>query len=352
MKVIHIESGLGNQMLSYCEYLAMKKSNPEDDCYIETIIYDIPECNEHICQWNGYELRRIFNISAPNIKSIFSQEEWEIIMSEIYLSEFWKRDKHNWNYPVYFPKAFAKVGLQLKDIHNDFESKEVKSKVLVPGTLKYWMHHTTLYGYLKYIKQKTRDNKYKDQLNFRDELFIDSNENLFGGQKLLFRYRGSGIEDIAPEIRSSFIFPNITDSKNKELMELICSCESVAIHIRRSDMLAVNEYCYKNGYFKRSVNFIRKHTSNPVFIVFCDPESVKWALENYRILGLFPSKDKVIYVDWNKGNDSFRDMQLMSACKHQIITNSSFGWWATWLNTNKSKITCCPDYRFNTTHTF
>ena len=35
MKVLHIESGLGNQMLGYCEYLAIKKANPDDDCYIE-----------------------------------------------------------------------------------------------------------------------------------------------------------------------------------------------------------------------------------------------------------------------------------------------------------------------------
>ena len=64
MKIIHIDSGLGNQMLSYCEYLAMKKMNPDDDCYIETIIYEIPECQEVVCQWNGYELNRIFGINA------------------------------------------------------------------------------------------------------------------------------------------------------------------------------------------------------------------------------------------------------------------------------------------------
>lgn len=58
MKIVHIESGLGNQMLSYCEFLALKKSNPKDDIFIETSIYDIPECNDTICQWNGYELNR------------------------------------------------------------------------------------------------------------------------------------------------------------------------------------------------------------------------------------------------------------------------------------------------------
>ena len=67
MKVIHIESGLGNQMLSYCEFLAIKKVNPGEDCYLETIVYDIPECNDIICQWNGYELERVFNIKDKNI---------------------------------------------------------------------------------------------------------------------------------------------------------------------------------------------------------------------------------------------------------------------------------------------
>ena len=78
MKIIHIESGFGNQMLSYCEYLALKKMNPDDEFYLETIIYDIPECNDIICQWNGYELERIFGIDTPsNIKTLFSADEWE-----------------------------------------------------------------------------------------------------------------------------------------------------------------------------------------------------------------------------------------------------------------------------------
>ena len=77
MKIIHIESGLGNQMLSYCEYLAIKKANPTDDCYIENIIFDIKECNEVIKQWNGYELDQIFNINAPNIRELFTSQQWE-----------------------------------------------------------------------------------------------------------------------------------------------------------------------------------------------------------------------------------------------------------------------------------
>lgn len=121
MKVIHIESGLGNQMLSYCEYLAMKKMNPDEDIYIETIIYDIPECNEVTCQWNGYELNRIFGISTPaNIRTLFTEEQWNQIITEIRRTEFWKE---NMNYPVHFTNAFRNAGLELVNTKGDFSEK-------------------------------------------------------------------------------------------------------------------------------------------------------------------------------------------------------------------------------------
>ena len=55
-------------------------------------------------------------------------------------------------------------------------------------------------------------------------------------------------------------------------------------------------------------------------------------------------------MDWNKGEESYRDMQLISLCKHAIITNSSFGWWGAYLIGNKTKITVSPDITINTTH--
>ena len=137
MKIVHIESGLGNQMLSFCEYLALKNINPEDDVYIETITYDIPECNNVVCQWNGYELDRIFGIQAPNIRSLFSDEKWEELMREIRDSEFWEK---NWNYPVWFTKALNDCGFPVKNIRGDFEEpafaarysgkKTIRSKIV------------------------------------------------------------------------------------------------------------------------------------------------------------------------------------------------------------------------------
>ena len=39
MLVVHMDSGLGNQMLDYAEWLAIRKSNPQEECYLENLIY-------------------------------------------------------------------------------------------------------------------------------------------------------------------------------------------------------------------------------------------------------------------------------------------------------------------------
>lgn len=350
MKVIHIESGLGNQMLSYCEYLAMKKVNPNDDIFIENIIYDIPECNEIICQWHGYELERIFGIKAPNLKEYFPEESWEQIMVDIRKSEFWL---HNWNYPVYFTEAFNNAGLKITNIRGNFEAsgKHVAYDMNRKSTFKDKIREKDWYIYLHYQKRRLNGCLLRNKVDFSQKLFIFSVDNLFTGQQLLFKNVNSGIEHIAEEIRNAFQFPDFQDKRNIDTLKLIQSCNSVAIHARRGDMLGVNYPYYRFGYFKRAVNYIRKNVSNPVFFIFCDPGSVEWARTNENILGLYFDKDLVHFIDWNKGSESYRDMQLMSQCKHQIITDSSFGWWGAWLNKYPNKITISPNYLINTTKT-
>lgn len=349
MKVIHIESGLGNQMLSYCEYIAMKKMNPSDDCFIETIIYDIPECNEVICQWNGYELDRIFGINAPNIKEVCSKEQWEQLMDYIIKSQFWEK---NWNYPVWFTKAFYEVGIPLKNIRGDFEA--IGSIQMIEGkkTLKSVLSDTFLGNLVKRTIRERKKEYYINLLDEKKQVFIKSTENLFAGQKLAFKFLGNGIEEIDEEIRNTFVFPPIEDENNRGMVEIIKNSNSVAIHARRGDMLGYNSHLYKFGYFKRAVRYIKSKIEDPVFIFFCDPGSIEWCKQNETIFGLNFKKDKVLFVDWNKDGESFRDMQLMSYCKHAIITNSSFGWWGAYLNNNPNKITCSPDITINTTHHF
>lgn len=352
MKVIHIESGLGNQMLSYCELLALRQANPAEKFYLETLVYDMPECNEAICQWNGYELERIFHIKEPNISEIFSKEEWVEIKQDIYSTKFWE---HNWNWPVLFQKVFAQHRLVFKNDVGDFEAPgaPLKTSIGQPQlSLKSILRQCDIYKYLKSKKDFRKNSQRASSYSNESIHFKTTPEDLLTGQRLTFKYVGSGIERIETEVRKIFSFDEFADEKNKTTYKEIQACNAVAIHARRGDMFGYNNDCYKFGYFQRCIKYIRSQVPSPVFYVFCDPDSVKWAKDNAEILGLNMKSDIVRFVDWNKDLDSYRDMQLMAACKHQVITRSSFGWWGAWLNTYPEKITCSPDPLINTTHHF
>lgn len=347
MKVVHIESGLGNQMLSYCELLALKHVNPSEEFYIETLVYDISEAAEVINQWQGYELEKVFNIQTPNIRNRFNKEQWMAILEDIREGEFWER---NWNWPVYFTKAFERQGLTLQNLRGDFEESAKKYQNSVTGyrrnnALYKRFQKTWLYSNIRRIVNNRKPYKEND-LSY---LFYSGGGDALTGQKLSFMYINNHIEDIDRIIRETFIFPPLDDERNIKLMRELQGCESVAIHVRRGDLLELNGRYYKGGFFKRATNYIKHHVDTPIFYFFCDPGSSEWCRNNLKVFGL-KSDDKLFFVDWNKGKESFRDMQLMRYCKHNIITISSFGWWGAYLNENPKKITISPEPKINTTH--
>lgn len=350
MIIIHIESGLGNQMLSYCEYLSLKYANPNQEFFAETIVFEIPECNEVICQWNGYELEKIFGIKEPkNIKSLFSDDEWTQIISEIRATKFWI---HNWNYPVVFTEVLNRHGLQLENVRGDFDPNHN----IITGTEdqhKTWkdrLRESYIGNTVKRVLQSLNEEKYAYANDSRDKLFCHTDSDIFTGQWLKFSNRGNDIHLIEAQIRESFRFPEIVDEQNLQMVEYLKTVNSVAIHARRGDALGGLAWCYKYGYFKRAVKYIRKHVDNPEFVFFTNPGSVEWCRDNAKLFGLDIRKDTIKFVDWNKGEDSFRDMQLMAMCKHNIIVPSSFGWWGTFFNTNPNKITTSPSITINTTN--
>lgn len=353
MKVVHIESGLGNQMLSYCEYLALKSIHPDEDIYIETTVFDIPEANEVIKQWNGYELERIFGIKAPNVKELFTAEQWDSIMDYLRKSEWWDK---NWNYPVYTTYALRNAGLDIRNIRGDFElatsKRNLNMKVEHIPTLRERFVESRLGAWLRRFERWTLRKRRIRNENKRNIVFYEGDDNIFTGQWLSLKMVDSGMEKIENTVRETFVFPDFTDDKNIKMASFLDGCDSVAIHARRGDMLSGNEYLYKYGYFRRAVRHIRKNVANPVFVFFCDPGSIEWCRQNEKIFGLDFTKDKVYFVDWNKGEESYRDMQLMSYCKHAIITSSSFGWWGAFFIKNKNKITISPkeECTVNTTY--
>lgn len=141
------------------------------------------------------------------------------------------------------------------------------------------------------------------------------------------------------EILKEFSFPDFDETHNKEIIETIINSNSVSIHIRRGDYLM--HPLFKNictiEYYRNAIEKIKKLTKVDNFIIFSN--DIDWCKENFKSN---LKDDNVTFVNWNKGDKSYRDMQLMSLCKHNIIANSSFSWWGAWLNQNPDKIIIAP----------
>lgn len=152
-------------------------------------------------------------------------------------------------------------------------------------------------------------------------------------------------KDIREQIIDAFKFPELpSDSPNIEVIDKISSKNAVSLHVRRGDYVKIGNtqgICTLD-YYKKALKLMTEKTAPTIFVVFSD--DIKWCRDNIQdLLGGVPA----IYVDWNKGEDSFRDLQLMSMCKHNLIANSSFSWWGAWLNQNPKKVVIAPSRWMN-----
>ena len=145
-----------------------------------------------------------------------------------------------------------------------------------------------------------------------------------------------GIEEI---IRKSFTFrAELLSEQTRELASRLKEINSVSIHVRRGDYLNQDgmNFVMPIAYYRNAIRYMNSHVDNPQYVIFSD--DIEWTINELAL------KD-TIFVDWNKGKDSWQDMYLMSQCKHNIIANSSFSWWGAWLNNNPEKIVYAPYYK-------
>lgn len=154
-------------------------------------------------------------------------------------------------------------------------------------------------------------------------------------------------ECYADSIRKLYRFVQPLDEKNKQLYDDIVATEhSVSIHVRRGDYLKSSIYtgiCTVE-YYTKAIDYILQHIDGAIrFYIFSD--DITWCKDN---IGNLLNGYDCVYVDWNRGFDSYKDMQLMSACRHNIIANSSFSWWAAWLNISTDNIVIAPSRWQNT----
>lgn len=138
--------------------------------------------------------------------------------------------------------------------------------------------------------------------------------------------------NIKEQILLTFKFPEPQreDEFSNLLSQIRRSENSVSIHIRRGDYLNIPPSSFwqfggvcTDEYYKCAISYIEKNLNNPHFYIFSN--DIEWCEKNLHL-------ENSTIVTCNQGRNSWRDLQLMSECKHHIIANSSFSWWGAWLS--------------------
>lgn len=123
-------------------------------------------------------------------------------------------------------------------------------------------------------------------------------------------------------------FKDCADEIRARFSDDIGQLPYVSIHVRRGDYVGNPFYVdlAMTGYYIDAIN----HFPNDKFIVFSDDiDFAKFYFEG----------DKFTFDD---SPDEIEAFNKMASCKHNIIANSSFSWWAAWLNPNPDKKVIAP----------
>ncbi len=233
-----------------------------------------------------------------------------------------------------------------KDVHNKFALSIFGIQPIQASRSEYFkffrqslFHSKTLWSFVKKLFRITYyvEPDFKYDPNFYEKITPNIYLNgLFQSEKYFADYK-----DL---VYSTYQFPDFDDEQNRLLAQKIISTNSVAVHFRRGDY--VTNPTYKkilgplpNQYYYKALEEIQRRVNEPFFYFFSDEP--QWIRKNFDL-----PKNSVV-VDYNADeNDYWKDMKLMSMCKHNIIANSTFSWWAAWLNKNPNKIVIAPKHWF------
>jgi hypothetical protein len=167
------------------------------------------------------------------------------------------------------------------------------------------------------------------------EYLCDKKNKIVMGSWMNAKY----FSDIRLKLLHDFSLKKELSKKNLEKAEEIEQVNAVCIHIRLGDYLTPKwselNVCTEK-YYKNAMDIIKQSVENPVFYIFSNTEKdIQWIAQNYT----FSSECNFV----NLHNSDYEDLELMRRCKHFIISNSTYSWWAQYLSLNENKIVVAPD---------
>ncbi len=210
---------------------------------------------------------------------------------------------------------------------------DIKADILPASDISVNGREVSVKGKKLFYYKQEKFNYDKSFEHIADNTYIDG---FFQSEKFFI-----GIEK---RLAQDFTLLKPAEGKNASMLDMIKSCESVSLHIRRGDYFdnwknrlfhGVNLF----GYYKKALKIMNEKLKNPVYFIFSDDPS--WVKKN------FTGIKEPVTVDINDSSNGHEDLRLMSACRHNIIANSTFSWWGAWLNGNPDKTVIAPKKWFN-----
>lgn len=231
-------------------------------------------------------------------------------------------------------------GYELNNVFN-IETETSKLTYIITKCLNYSKSHKHI---SRLISKIFKIQLIKDSIpsEYKPEIVVNNIKSYYLGYWQSEKY----FKNISETIRTAFTF-DVTklSQESRQTAKKIQNTNSISIHIRRGDYL-LDKYQKLYGgictldYYTKAINYMLENVPDCKFFIFSD--DIKWVEEN--LCNLIHNKT---FIDFNKGKNSWQDMYLMSICKHNIIANSTFSWWAAWLNLNKNKIVISPKVFLN-----
>lgn len=214
-------------------------------------------------------------------------------------------------------------------------------------TIRYSYWNTFLQSLRPFLRDNLHSFTTIKELEFTyNKLSVLTNNNtnieLFGHFQS-YKYFQSYKTTITKLLKLETLKQNLLDKLNLDIK----NTQYISIHFRLGDYKKLpNHYIILPiEYYINSLQYIINNISNKSnhikVIYFCEQSDLSEVLEMIHILkNTFVSLDFVNYnnkllVDWE-------EMLLMSCCNYNVIANSTFSWWAGYLNNNTNNIICYP----------
>ncbi len=293
MKIVFLNGGLANQVFQYIFYRYAQIQNPEEEWILDDSFFFIHDVH------NGYELEKVFGLHPRLLSRTFDTDVWEYMMQL-------KKEQN---------KSIPQILL------------ENGTDIIMVAETETWKKWTPFDGQVQILP----DGDYNPAV-------IKGNGEIY--------YHGYWIHNgwfkaIEKELRKELVFPRIADSRNADYLREIENSESCSIHIRRGDFVDLGVSASDDVYHDW-ITEMMEHVPDLSLFVFSD--DLGYCKSHISEMGLNLPK-KTVFIEGNRKDTAFRDMQLMSSCKYMIYANSSFSYLAALLNTNLKGFISQPNRR-------